>query len=157
MVQPIPEGYHTLTPTLAFKDARKAIEFYKRAFGAVEKDVIPGPNGKGVMHGEIRIGNSMIMLGDETPDGACPSAETVGQATASFALYVRDADQTFKNAIAAGAKVDKPMADMFWGDRAGSVNDPFGYTWWILTHVHDVSTEEMVKAAHAQSKAHSNA
>src|SRR5438046_10586480 len=87
MTKPIPEGYHTLTPSLAFKDARRAIEFYKKAFGAKEKEVMPGPNGKGVMHAEIWIGNSIMMLGDEMPGGSCKSVETVGTATAAFALY----------------------------------------------------------------------
>jgi uncharacterized glyoxalase superfamily protein PhnB len=147
MAKPIPDGYHTLTPSLTFKDARKAIDFYKRAFGATEKAVMPGPDGRGVMHAEIQIGDSMMMLGDESAMGACKSAESVGEATASFALYVPDADASFKKAVSAGAAIDKPVQDMFWGDRAGSVKDPFGYNWWILTHKRDVSPEEMAKAA----------
>jgi len=149
MVKAIPEGYHTLTPSITMKDARRAIDFYKKAFGAKEKEVIPGPNGKGVMHAEIQIGDSMLMLGDETPESSCKSAETVGEATAAFALYVPDVDASFKQAVAAGAIMDKPVADMFWGDRCGSVKDPFGYSWWILTHKKDVPPQEMAAAAKA--------
>src|SRR5258705_348458 len=144
MTNPIPIGYHTLTPSIAFKDTRRAIDFYKRAFGAKEKEVVPGAFGKGVMHAEIWFGDSIMMMGDETRDGSCKSAETVGAATAAFALYGPDAEVSFKQAVSAGAKVDRPMADMFWGDRAGSVKDPFGHTWWILTHKRDVSPEELM-------------
>ncbi len=152
MVKPIPDGYHTLTPSITMRDARRAIDFYKKAFDAVEISAVPGPNGKGVMHAEIKIGDSMLMLGDESAVAACKSAETVGTATAAFALYVPSVDSLFKQAVDAGATIDNPVTDMFWGDRAGSVTDPFGYTWWIMTHTRDVPAQEIAAAAHAVEK-----
>lgn len=143
----MPAGYHALTPALVVKDARKAIAFYKKAFGAQEVTVIPTPDGK-VMHAELKIGDSCFMLGEENP--AWPeqkSAESYRGSPVSLNLYVPDADAAFKQAVAAGAKaVERPM-DAFWGDRYGKVTDPFGYTWGILTHVKDVSPDEMKKAA----------
>src|SRR5258708_3152949 len=123
----MPEGYHAVTPPLVYKDTKKAIAFYKKAFGAQEKEVFGGPDGK-VMHAEIKIGDSIIMLGEENP--AWPehkSAETVGKVGCfSLNLYVQDTDKTFKQAVSAGAKAAKPPKDAFWGDRYGRVVDPFG-------------------------------
>lgn len=148
MPKHMPQGYHSLTPALVFKDARKAIAFYKKAFGAQENSVFEGPNGR-VMHAELKIGDSMFMLGEETP--AFPehkSAETTGKVGCfSMNLYVPDTDAVFKQAVAAGAKAAQQPEDAFWGDRYGRVVDPFGYTWGILTHQRDVSPEEMKKAA----------
>ncbi len=148
MLKPIPEGYHTLTPSLMYKDAKKAIAFYKKAFGAQELSVFAGPDGK-IMHAELKIGNSIFMLGEES--GSCPDAKA-GEATnvaASFSLglYVPDADATYKAAVGAGAKGAMPPQEMFWGDRFGRVVDPFGYAWSIMTHVKDVSKEDMQKGA----------
>lgn len=148
MTSPIPKGYHSITPALVFKDAKKAIAFYKKAFGAQEIVLLAGPGGT-VMHAELRIGDSIFMLGEENP--AQPehkSAETTGNAGCfSLNLYVPDADAVFNQAVAAGAKAAEQPSDAFWGDRYGRVVDPFGYNWGILTHVKDVSPEDMKKAA----------
>jgi PhnB protein len=149
MTKPIPEGFHTLTPTLVFKDARKAIEFYKNAFNAKEKAVIPGPNDKGIMHAELQIGDSMLLVGDETPTGNCRSAESAGQSTVDFALYVPDAEAAYHLAVAEGAIPERPVEDLFWGDHGGSVKDPFGITWWILTHKKEMSNLERIQASKA--------
>jgi uncharacterized glyoxalase superfamily protein PhnB len=146
-MKPIPEGYHTVTPTLVFKDSRKALEFYKKAFGAVETFVMPGPGGKGVLHAALKIGNSNIMLGDENPAKPFRSAETMGGSPVSFYLYVENADAAFKKAAAAGASVQMPLQDAYWGDRVGSVKDPFGYTWTVATHVKDLTPEQVKKGA----------
>ncbi len=143
----IPPGLHTVTPHLVIRGARKAIEFYKKAFGAAEVMCMPGPNGETVMHAEIKIGDSMIYLADEFSAAAIASPEKFGGTTVSFHIYVPDADAVFKQAIAAGAKVAMPMMDMFWGDRYGQVIDPFGHHWSIATHVEDVPPEEMGKRA----------
>ena len=148
MVKPIPEGYHSITPSLVYKDAKAAIAFYKKAFGAQELSVFAGPDGK-IMHAELKIGNSIFMLGEESP--SCPdakSAETTG-AAASFSLnlYVPDADATFRTAVAAGAKAAQTPQEMFWGDRFGRAIDPFGYGWNVMTHIKDVSTAEKEKGA----------
>jgi PhnB protein len=149
MSRPIPEGYHSVTPVFVFKDSRKAIDFYKRAFGAEERFVMPGPGGQGVMHAELKIGNSLIMLGDENPHQPCKSAETLGASPIAFYLYVDDVDAAFKQAVAAGSTAQMPVQDMFWGDRVGSVKDPFGYTWTLATHIKDLSPEEMARGAEA--------
>lgn len=148
-VKAIPEGYHTLTPSFTFKDSRKAIEFYKKAFGAKVLDLYPNPNGKGTMHATLQIGSSIIMLGDEMPGGACQSAETLGHCPISLYLYVPDADAAFKQAVSAGGAVAMPVADMFWGDRAGQIKDPFGYSWMIATHAKDLTKEDVCKRAEA--------
>jgi len=132
-----------------FKDARKAIEFYKRAFGAVELVTMPGPDGKGVMHAEVRIGDSIIMIGDENPQEACKSAETMGGSPVSFYIYVENADAAFRRAIEAGAESRMPVEDMFWGDRAGTVQDPFGYSWMLATHIKDLTMPEIQQGAQA--------
>lgn len=138
-VKPIPEGYHSLTPFLSLKGADRAIDFYKRAFGAVEKFRMPGPDGK-IMHAELTIGDSTIMLSEAMQEP--PSVS-------SMYVYVPDADQAFDRAVHAGAKVKMPLANMFWGDRYGSLSDPFGNTWAIATHVEDVPPNEMPKRAQA--------
>jgi len=143
--QKIPQGYHSVTPSFTFKDSLKAIEFYKRAFNAKVLDVFPNLNGKGVMHAAIQIGNSILMMGDEMEK--CKSAETVGASPIGLFLYVENVDASFKQAVEAGCEVAMPVADMFWGDRAGSVKDPFGYSWMIATHVQDLDKEQIRKNA----------
>jgi PhnB protein len=141
----IPEGYHTVTPGLTVRDAAKAIDFYRRAFGAVEVFRMEAPGGK-IGHAELKIGDSMIMLADEFPGGA-RSPQSLGGTTSTLHLYVQDVDAAFKQAVGAGAKADMPPADMFWGDRYGKLTDPFGHAWGLATHVKDVSPEEMKKGA----------
>jgi uncharacterized glyoxalase superfamily protein PhnB len=147
MANNIPEGFRSITPMLVLRDARKAVEFYKKALGAEELMVMPGPDGKGVMHAEIRIGNSIVMMGEECPGAPCKSAETMGGSPVSFYLYVENVDEAFKVAIAAGAEVEMPVQEMFWGDRMGSVRDPFGYSWSLATHTRDLTPEEISKGA----------
>ncbi|MFI5363129.1 MAG: VOC family protein [Elusimicrobiota bacterium] len=146
-MKPIPEGYHTVTPNFTFKDSRKAIEFYKKALGAVELAVFPAPGGKGVMHAVLKIGNSIIMMGDENPEMNCRSAESLGASPISLYVYVENADAAFKKAVAAGAAATTPLQDAFWGDRFGVVKDPFGYSWNIATHTKDLTPEQLQKAA----------
>jgi PhnB protein len=145
MAKPIPDGYHTVTPYLIVKGAGEAIEFYKKAFGAEELFRMPGPDGRGVMHAEIRIGDSVIMLADEFPDRGYLSPLARGGATSSLLLYVEDVDASFARAIAAGATEKMPVSDMFWGDRYGQVSDPFGHDWSIATHKEDVAPEDMAR------------
>jgi len=145
----IPEGYHSVTPMFVFKDARKAIEFYKRAFGAQEHYAMPGPDGKGVMHAELQIGDSIIMMGEENPHEPCKSAETAGGSPVSFYLYVGNVDEAFRIAVEAGAEARMPVQEMFWGDRVGSVQDPFGYSWSLATHTKDLTPKEIQQGAQA--------
>ena len=147
-VKPIPEGYHTVTPYLYLKDAAKAIEFYKKVFGAVELVRMPGPDGR-IGHAEIRIGDSPVMMADEMPQMGYSSPTTRGGSTASIALYVEDADAVFAKALAAGAKEVKPMQNQFYGDRSGTIEDPSGHMWTIGTHVEDVAPDEMKKRMEA--------
>ncbi len=140
--KPVPEGYRTVTPYLIIRDAAKAIEFYKKAFGAVERFRMPTPDGK-LAHAEIQIGDSMIMIADENPEWGVQSPQALNGSPVSVFLYVPDVDATFKQAVAAGASEAMPVADMFWGDRYGKVVDPFGHKWDIATHVEDVSPAEM--------------
>ncbi|EKD38343.1 MAG: glyoxalase/bleomycin resistance protein/dioxygenase [uncultured bacterium] len=149
MVQPIPEGYQSLTPMFIFKDARKAIDFYKMAFGAEERFVMPGPDGKGVMHAELRIGTSIIMMGEESPQCPGKSAETLGDSPVSLYIYVGDVDEAFRVAVEAGALVRMGVDDMFWGDRMGTVQDPFGYCWSLASHTRELSPEEIQEGAKA--------
>src|SRR5689334_11211961 len=122
MAKAIPEGYHTLTPSFTFKDSQKAIEFYKKALGAKVLDVFPNPAGRGVMHATLQIGDSILMMGDEMTGGqGCKSAETLGSTPITLFVYVPNVDAAFKQAVAAGATETMPVADMFWGDRAGSI------------------------------------
>jgi PhnB protein len=150
MTQPIREGFHTVTPTAVFKDVRKAIDFYKKAFGATENFAMPGPGGQGIMHAEITIGGSRIMMGEEHPERSqCRSAETAGGSPVSFYLYVKDVDAAFRRAVEAGAKEQMAVNDMFWGDRMGSLTDPFGYAWMVATHIADPTPEEIRQGAEA--------
>lgn len=149
MTKPIPEGFHTVTPMFVFKDARKAIDFYRRAFGAEELFVMPGPDGKRVMHAELRIGDSIIMMGEEHPQEPCKSAETIGGSPVSFYIYLENVDEAFRRALAAGAEARMPVEDMFWGDRAGTVQDPFGYSWTLATHIKDLTPQEIQQGAQA--------
>jgi len=143
------EGYNSVNPILTFKDARKAIDFYRCAFGARERMLLPGPDGRGVMHAELQIGESVIMMGEENPQNPCRSPETLGMSPVSFYLYLEDVDEAFKTAVAAGAKVRMPVQEMFWGDRAGTVEDPFGYGWFLATHTRDLTMEEIQEGAKA--------
>ena len=146
--KPVPEGYHTLTPHLVVGDANKAIEFYKKAFGAEEITRMPGPGGK-IMHASIRIGNSVVMLNDEYPDMGSRSPKSIGGTPVTLNLYVENVDKLWDRAVAAGATVTMPLADMFWGDRYGMVTDPYGHRWSLATHKEDVSPEETMKRAAA--------
>ncbi len=148
-VEPIPEGYHTVTAALTIRGAGKAIEFYKKAFGARVLDRVDGPDGNRVMHAALQIGDSRIFLGDEMPGMGCRSPETLGGTTSSFYLYVKDVDSAVKKAVDAGATLKRPVENAFWGDRFGSIADPFGYTWDMATHVEDVPPDEMRKRAQA--------
>jgi PhnB protein len=142
---PIPEGMHTVTPHLICAGAAEAIEFYKNAFGAIELSRMPGSDGK-VMHASIRIGDSVLMLNDEMPEWGSFGAKHFKGSPVIIHLYVENADSVVEKAVGAGAKLTMPLADMFWGDRYGKVEDPFGHQWSIGTHVRNVSTEEMQKA-----------
>jgi len=147
-VKYIPDGYHTATPYLIIKGAAKALDFYKKAFGATELMRMQGPDGK-VGHAEIKIGNSPIMLADEFPDMGYKSPLSLGGSPVSIMLYVENVDKTVERAVAEGAKITKPIQDQFYGDRNGSIHDPFGHVWTISTHVEDVSPEEMQRRAEA--------
>jgi uncharacterized glyoxalase superfamily protein PhnB len=142
MSNPIPQGMHTLTPHLVCAGAAEAIEFYKKAFDAVEEARLPGPDGK-LMHAMVRIGDSPLMLVDESPQWGMLGAKALKGSPVTIHLYVDDVDATVERAVAAGAKVTMPVADMFWGDRYGTLEDPFGHHWSVATHVRDVSPEEM--------------
>jgi len=137
----IPEGFHSITPSLTCRDAARAIEFYKKAFGATEISSMPGPGGR-VMHAELRIGDSVIFVADEFPG---MSAAPTPTSTPSFYLflYTEDVDTAFNRAVAAGCQVTMPLQNMFWGDRYGTLTDPFGYRWGLATHIEDVTPEEM--------------
>ena len=148
-VKPKPEGYHTATPSIIVKDADKAIEFYKSALGAEELDRMTGPDGRTIMHAEIRVGDSRISLADESPMTGPKAPTTLGGSTGALYLYVPDTDAAFRQAVEAGAKpVNEPM-DMFWGDRSATVVDPFGHHWWFATRMEDLSPEEIGKRAAA--------
>jgi len=142
--KPIPDGYHSVTPYLIIDGAAKAIEFYTKVFGAKETMRRPGPDGK-LGHAEIRIGDSVMMLADESPQMGNRSPKSIGGSPVSIMLYVEQSDRVFEGAVAAGATVDRPVENQFYGDRSGTVIDPFGYKWTISTHVEDVSPEEMKK------------
>ena len=148
-VKAIPDGYYSLTPYLVVKGAAEALEFYKKAFGATETVRMPGPGGR-IMHAEVQIGNSMLMLADENPEQGHLSPATLGGSGSSIMLYTGDVDATITQAVAAGATVVMPAMDMFWGDRMGNLKDPFGHSWAIATHKEDVSPEEMGKRMASQ-------
>jgi PhnB protein len=141
-VNPIPTGYTTVTPYLAVRRATEAIEWYKQVFAAEEIVRMAGPDGK-LMHAEIRVGDAIIMLSDEFVEMDCHAPSAVNPATSSIWLYVPNVDQTFEKATGAGAKILNEVSDMFWGDRLGKVQDPFGHVWCIATHVEDLSQEEI--------------
>ncbi|HUF26754.1 MAG TPA: VOC family protein [Gemmatimonadaceae bacterium] len=141
-----PKGYHTVTPTIVVRDASDAIDFYKRAFGAEEVNRMAGPDGK-IMHAEIRIGDSVVMLGEENPQWGAVSPLSTNGNPGSLHIYVDDADAAFARAVREGAKVRHPLEDAFWGDRYGKVTDPYGHEWGIATRVKDLSDAEMQKAA----------
>ena len=151
-VKPIPKGYHSVTPGLAVQGADAFIKFCKKAFGAKEISRMKGPGGS-VMHAELLIGDSHIMVGDEMPAMGNRSAKTLGGSPVALYVYVEKCDVTFKKAVAAGATVRMPLTDMFWGDRYGQVEDPFGNVWGIATHIEDVSPKEMKKRSAAWAKA----
>ena len=145
-VRPIPEGYHTITPHLVNRNAAAAIDFYKRAFGAEEINRHAGPGGK-IMHAELRIGDSVLMLCDEFPEMGAKSPQALGGSPVTLSLYVENADKVFQQAVNAGATVIMPLSDQFWGDRYGKLRDPYGHEWSIVTHIEDVSPEELQKRA----------
>lgn len=144
-VKPIPDGMHSVTPHLVCAGAAEAIEFYKKAFGAVELSRLPGPGGK-LMHAMIRIGDSAVMLVDEFPDWGSFGPKSLKGSPVTIHLQVEDVDAVVRQATAAGAKITMPVEDMFWGDRYGVLEDPFGHHWSVATHVRDVSMEEMQQA-----------
>ena len=141
-VKPIPDGYHTVTPYIYVNGAANAIEFYKKAFGAEEVMRFPGPGGK-IMHAEVKIGDSIVMLADEFPEMGVKSPGAYGGSPVSMAIYVADVDARFNQAVTAGAKAVRAVKDQFYGDRSGTLTDPFGHTWTIATHMEDVSMEEV--------------
>ena len=148
MAQPIPNGFHTITPHLVVQDGVKAIDFYKKAFGAQEKARMMMPDGKSLMHAQMTIGSSTIMLGGEFPPIAL-SPKSRGGTSVSLHLYVEDADAAFDRAVQAGCTVKMPLSDQFWGDRYGQVEDPFGHVWSIATHKQDFTMEQMAENAKA--------
>jgi PhnB protein len=139
----IPDGYHTATPHLIVRDAAKAIDFYKKVFNAKELTRFADPTSGKVGHAEIKIGDSIIMLADETPDAEWRAPEAFGGSPVSLLLYVDDVDKVFARAVSAGASELKPLTDQFYGDRSGTLKDPFGHLWTVATHKEDVSPEEM--------------
>jgi len=140
-IKPIPEGYHTLSAYLTVRGASDALEFYKKAFGAVELMRLNMPDGK-IAHAEFKIGDSILMISDENPECGSTSPEALGGSPVTLHLYVADADATFSDAIQAGAKEKMPLENQFWGDRMGGVVDPFGHHWLVATHVEDVDPSE---------------
>lgn len=146
-----PDHVNTLTSYLSVKDANAAIEFYKKAFGAQELFRMPGPGGK-VMHAELKIGDSTLMLADEFPEMGCKSATTLGGTPVTICLYCENVDKTWEQATKAGAKVQMPLNNMFWGDRYGHIEDPFGHRWALMQHIEDVSPEEMKRRGEEHQK-----
>lgn len=147
-VKPIPDGYPRMTPYLIVDGAAQAIEFYKKVFGATEKMRMPSPGGK-VGHAELTLGDSMIMLADEHPEMGARAPRAYGGAAVSLMVYVPNVDDTVKTASAAGAKIVRQVENQFYGDRMGTIEDPFGHRWYVATHVEDVPPEEMAKRAAA--------
>ena len=144
--RPIPEGYHSVSPALAIDGAAEAIDFYKRAFGAKERSRMPGPEGK-VAHAELEIGDSVVMLSDPFPQSTVKAPTELGGTTVGLFVYVEDVDALFRQAVDAGATVTMELEDMFWGDRFGTLTDPYGHSWSLATHVEDVPAEEMEERA----------
>jgi PhnB protein len=153
--KPIPEGYHTLTSYLAVDDAAKAIEYYKKAFGAKERVRMAAPDGT-IGHAELEIGDSMLMLADPFPQSSTRPPKELSGASASVFMYVEDVDAVVKQAVDAGASITMEVADQFWGDRFGTITDPFGHVWSIATHVEDVPPEEIAERAKAAMAAPSS-
>ena len=147
-VKPVPEGYHTVTPYLYVKGGAKALDFYKKAFGATELLRMEGPGGS-IGHAEIKVGDSPIMLADESPEMGARSPQSYGGSAVGLMVYVPDVDATVKRAVDAGAKLDRAVEDKFYGDRMGSIKDPFGHIWYIATHIEDISPEEMKRRSEA--------
>ncbi|MEO8429356.1 MAG: VOC family protein [Verrucomicrobiota bacterium] len=148
-IKPIPSGFHTLTPYLVVKGASQAIEFYKKAFGAEEISRVPGPDGKSLMHADLKIGDSHFFLVDEFPEMDCRGPQSIGGTPVTIHMCVEDVDAAFGQAVAAGAQVRMPLADMFWGDRYGVLADPFGHAWSMATHKEDLTPEEIGKRVQA--------
>jgi len=144
MAQPIPPGFHTVTPHLVVRDAARALEFYKQAFGAEVQGIMHEPSGR-IMHAVIKIGDSLIMLNDEFPEMGTLSPQSVGGSSVTLHIYVANVDALYQKATAAGAKTTMPVMDMFWGDRYGKVTDPFGHHWSLGTHTRDLTVEETQK------------
>jgi PhnB protein len=147
-VKPVPSGYHTVTPYLTLSDAASAIDFYKKAFGATERYRMDRPDGK-IGHAEIQIGDSIVMVADESSRSDSRSPKSLGGTTAGIFLYVENVDAVFDTAVKAGAKVHQPLTNMFWGDRFGGLTDPYGHSWALATHIEDVAPEEMEKRMQA--------
>jgi PhnB protein len=148
----IPKGYNTVTPYLVIKGAAKAIDYYKKVFGATEVMRMPAPDGR-IGHAELTIGDSRIMLADENPSMGNRSAESIGASPVSLLVYLPDCDKVVAKAVAGGAKILKPVEDQFYGDRSGFIQDPFGHLWGIATHKEDVSAKEMEKRAKKAAQA----
>ena len=148
----IPKGYNTVTPYLVIKGAAKAIDYYKKVFGATEVMRMPAPDGR-IGHAELQIGDSRIMLADECPEMGARSAESIGASPVSLLVYLPDCDTVVQKAAAGGAKILKPVQDQFYGDRSGFIQDPFGHQWGIATHIEDVSAKEMEKRAKKAAQA----
>jgi PhnB protein len=144
----IPDGYHSVTPYLIVSGAAQALDFYKRAFGAEERGRMPGPDGK-IMHAEIQIGDSIVMLADEFPEMGAKSPQSIGGTPVGLCIYLENVDARFQQAVAAGAKVERPIQDQFYGDRSGTVIDPYGHKWTLATHIEDVTMEEMARRMEA--------
>jgi uncharacterized glyoxalase superfamily protein PhnB len=144
--KPVPEGFHTITPHLVVKGAREALQFYAKAFGAKEVMVMPGPGG-GVMHAEMKLGDSHFFINDEFPQMGAKGPHSIGGSPVTIHLYVPDVDKLFNQAVAAGSTPLMPVTDMFWGDRYGMLMDPYGHKWSIATHKEDLTPEECAKRA----------
>jgi PhnB protein len=147
MTKPIPDGFHTLTPHLIVEGAAKAIEFYKKAFGAEELVRMPTPDGKRLMHAQVKIGDSMVMLVDAMPEYGAKGPQALGGTPCTLHLYSKDVNAAFDRALKAGCTATMPLADQFWGDRYGKLKDPFGHEWSLAQHVRDVPPAELQKAA----------
>lgn len=144
--QPIPKGFHSVTPSLFVRNAAQAIEFYKKALGAEEIMRMAGPDGK-IGHAELKIGDSIIFLSDESPSFGTKSPQALGGVTGGLYVYVADVDKAFQRAVDAGGQTKMPVADMFWGDRVGNFIDPFGHSWTLSTHTQDLTEQEMEEGA----------
>ncbi len=151
-VNPVPPGHHTVTPHLVIKGAIEAIAFYKKAFGAEGLACMYGPDGRTVMHAELKIGDSMIFVADEFPGTDCRSPASVGGTTVTINLYVDNVDALYNRAVAAGAKATMPLMNAFWGDRYGKLMDPFGHCWGLAQHIEDVSPQEVARRAEEFNK-----